>query len=347
MATRNLTAVEGLRFLLFLGIFVFHCVSRWFPIGWGGVEAFLVIGSFFLTSKYLKHERQDIIVKEAFLHRIKRLYPAYLTLVLVFSIVLLVLTRSLTLEPLWYIFSLQNFRVLFEESTYVLDGFIGHFWYIGLDVWLFLLWVVIIRLVPSKHLRTAFILSVFVGIAWRTMCILDGKYAASYMIPAGQLDCWALGGLAAINIKDKGKNDLLMWSEIVLGVCGMIVLTLYNAHVSNCNYLDSYQLWHSSEGYTHNVLTGNVHFVIAVLSVGLLRYCVDTSRKHPFLSAAPLVTLGGMTYELYCFHYPIRYVANHFVHNQVLMMIIALVVTMIVAYIWIKLVMLLVKRVIG
>ena len=43
MATRNLTAVEGLRFLLFLGIFVFHCVSNWLPIGWGGVEAFLVI----------------------------------------------------------------------------------------------------------------------------------------------------------------------------------------------------------------------------------------------------------------------------------------------------------------
>lgn len=40
MATRNLTAVEGLRFLLFLGIFVFHCVSNWLPIGWGGGRSF-------------------------------------------------------------------------------------------------------------------------------------------------------------------------------------------------------------------------------------------------------------------------------------------------------------------
>lgn len=311
----------------------------------GGVEAFLVIGSFFLTSKYLKHEQQEIKVGETFLHRIKRLYPIYLTLVLVFSLALLLYIKGISFEPLWYIFSLQNFRILFENATYSLDSFIGHFWYIGLDVWLFLLWVIIMRLVPRRHLRIAMVFSVFLGIAWRTTCILTGKYEASYMIPVGQLDCWTLGGLAALSIKEKGKNDFLMWLEIVLGLCGVIALTLYNTQISGLDIEDSYQLWHSSEGYTHNVLTGNVHFVIAVLSVGLLRYCVDTSRRHPVLSAAPLVALGGMTYELYCFHYPIRYAVRHFIQNEVIMIIIALVGTLIVAYFWNKFAMPVFKRV--
>lgn len=305
----------------------------------------MVIGSYFLTSKYLKSEEQEINVGEAFLHRIKRLYPAYISLVLFFSLALLVHTKCISLEPLWYIFSLQNFRVLFENATYTHDGFLGHFWYIGLDVWLFLIWVVIMRIVPPKHLRTAFILSVVAGLVWRTSFILIGSYSTSYMIPVGQLDCWALGGLAALNIKEKGKKDCRMWIEIVLGLCGIIALTVYNASISNCSFSDSCQLWHISDGYMHNVFTGNVHFLIALLSVGLLRYCVDTSRRHPVLSAAPLVALGGMTYELYCFHYPIRYAVKHFIQNEVLMVTVALVVTIIVALLWNKLAMPVVKRV--
>ena len=121
-----------------------------------GVEAFLVIASYFLTSKFLKTEQSEIAVGEVFLHRIKRLYPAYLTIVLLFTVVLFAHTRRVNPESLWYILSLQNFRVLFEHATYDLDGFLGHFWYIGLDVWLFLLWVVIMRMVPRKYLKVAF-----------------------------------------------------------------------------------------------------------------------------------------------------------------------------------------------
>lgn len=306
----------------------------------------MVIGSFFLTSKYLKHEQKEIKVGEAFLHRIKRLYPIYLTLVLVFSLALLLYIKGISFEPLWYIFSFQNFRVFFENATYSLDSFIGHFWYIGLDVWLFLLWVIIMRLVPKRHLRIAMVFTVFLGIAWRTTCILTGEYEASYMIPVGQLDCWALGGIAALNIKEKGNNEKIMWLEIVLGVCGVIALTLYNSQISCCTAGESYQLWHSSEGYTHNILTGNIHLIIAVLSVGLLRYCVDITRKHPILSAAPLVALGGMSYELYCFHYPIKVAVKHFIHNETTMVIVAMITTCIIAMLWNKLAMPVIRKVI-
>ena len=159
------------------------------------------------------------------------------------------------------------------------------------------------------------------------------------MIPLGQLDCWALGGLAALNMNGKGKKDSLMWLEIAVGLCGIVALTLYNAHISDCSFGESYQLWHSAGGYIHNVVTGNIHIVIALLSVGLLRYCADTTRKHPVLSAAPMVMLGGMTYELYCFHYPIQVVSKHIIHNDLLIVIAALLATCVVAMLWNRLVM--------
>ncbi len=46
--------------------------------------------------------------------------------------------------------------------------------------------------------------------------------AASYVIPIGQLDCWALGGLLALNIKEKGKSNVVMLLEITLGILGIV-----------------------------------------------------------------------------------------------------------------------------
>ena len=63
------------------------------------VEAFLVIASYFLTSKFLKTEQSEIAVGEVFLHRIKRLYPAYLTIVFLFTVVLFAHTRRCMAVP--------------------------------------------------------------------------------------------------------------------------------------------------------------------------------------------------------------------------------------------------------
>lgn len=338
MATRNLTAVEGLRSLLFLGVFLFHCVSGWFPIGWGGVEAFLVIGAYFLTSKQLKLERQNIKIGYSFWHRIKRLYPVYLTLLVIFTALYVVTKRHLTAEPIWYFFSFQNFRCLFESATYHLDGFLGHFWYVGLDVWLFLIWVVLMRLVPRERLRVAFISTLIIGLLWRTSFILlrPDNISLSYMIPIGQLDCWSIGGLLALNVHEKGNNNRVMWAELVLGLAGMIAIIAYNANAHSVSFSEGYRLYKSAEGYMDNPITGNIHFFIALLSVGLLRYCIDTTKKHPVLSTAPLVALGGMTYELYCFHYPIRAFVKIVIHNQILMVVTALLITLIVSWIWCK-----------
>ena len=347
MATRNLTAVEGLRFLLFLGIFVFHCKSDWLPIGWGGVEAFLVIGSFFLTRKYVAQDSPQIRVGQAFTRRIKRLYPVYLTIVLFFTLAYLLYSGVLKTDVFWYIFSAQNFRCLFENASRSLDCFLGHFWYISLDVWLFLIWIVLLKIVPQNYYRTAFIIALLVGVVWRTTFLLlkPDNISISYMIPIGMLDSFALGGLVALNVKEKGNSNRIMCSELLVGALGVLALTIYNANLHYCSLGGSYQLYHSAAGYMLNPITGNVHFFIALFFVGALRYCIDTTKKHPLLSATPLVALGGMTYELYCFHYPIRSVADHFISNDVLMALSALIATLIVSMLWNKWVTPIIKRV--
>jgi len=348
MTTRNLTAVEGLRFLLFLGIFAFHCVSSWLPIGWVGVQAFLVIGSFFLTRKYVAQDSPIIKVSQVFFRRIKRLYPIYLTIVLFFTLAYLMYSGELKTDVFWYIFSAQNFRCLFENASHSLDSFLGHFWYIGLDVWLFLIWVLILRFVSKKHLKTAFTIALLIGILWRTLFIIfvPENISIAYMIPIGMMDSWTLGGLVALNVKEQGENSRLMWTEIIVGLLGVVLLTVYNAYLHGCSLEESYQLYRTASGYMHNPITGQTYFFVALFFAGMLRYCTDTKIKHPILSAAPLVALGGMTYELYCFHLPVRYAAKHFIHNDVLMVIVALIATYVVTVLWNKLAMPIVQKII-
>ena len=314
----------------------------------GGVEAFLVIGAFFLTRKQLKVEQEQIHVGKSFAHRIKRLYPLYISLVLLATAGYVYATHRLTAEPLWYLFSAQNFRCLFENATYHFDFLLGHFWYISLDVWLFLVWVIVMRLVPRKHLRTAFIISLLIGIIWRTLFIIyvPENISIAYMIPIGMMDCWALGGLVALNVNEKGANKNVMWMEIAIGLLGIVAITMYNAHLQDIDFGEAYQLFRRPSGYMLNPITGNIHFFIAFLFAGVLRYCIDTNRKHPVLAAAPLVALGGMTYELYCFHYPVRYAVKHFIHNDVLMVIVALIATYVVTVLWNKLAMPVVHKII-
>ena len=348
MATRNLTAVEGLRFLLFLGIFVFHCKSDWLPLGWGGVESFLVIGAFFLTRKHLKTDSVQINVGKSFAHRIKRLYPAYISLVIFVSVGYVYAKHELSAEPLWYLFAIQNFRCLFEGAGYSLDGFLGHFWYISLDVWLFLIWLLVLRHVKKQYLRAAFVTSLIIGLVWRIVFVLSMPNipGISYVIPFGQLDSWSIGGLVALNLKEKGNNTKLIWSEISIGLTGILLLIAYNGYVHDASIVDGYMSFKSARGYMTNPLTGNIHLFIAILSAGLLRYSLNEKWQHPVLSSAPFVALGGMTYELYCFHYPVKVVVNHFIHNQWLFLLLALLTTYIISLIWCRWVSPIVNKVI-
>lgn len=194
------------------------------------------------------------------------------------------------------------------------------------------------RFVPKHLLRGVFTLTLIIGLLWRTLFILfmPDNPSASYVIPFGQMDSWSIGGLVALNTGEKGKNDKLMYGEMLVGLVGIILLIILNASLHQTSICEGYLSFRTAGGYMTHPLTGNIHLFIGILSAGMLRYCIDSSRRHPVLSSSALVALGGMTYELYCFHYPIQVVAKHCISNQLLMVIAALVITCIVSLIWSK-----------
>lgn len=79
-------SIQTLRGVFFLLILAFHCKVPFANFGWGGVEAFFVISSFFLVRK--QWGNNSLKISEQTRHRMARLYPPYIAVLFVATLII-------------------------------------------------------------------------------------------------------------------------------------------------------------------------------------------------------------------------------------------------------------------
>ena len=334
MAGKRLDSVQGYRFLLFLAVFLFHGISNWFSIGWGGVMAFLALSSFFLTTKL--YESDSIDFKRLLTHRIKRLYPAYLLLIFGAAALVFVATRKVPYDIPAFLLSAQNFFWVGFGWDTPLSGVLGHTWYITLDVYLFILWVLTLKVIRKDKWILASYIGVFVAIIWRVACnLLSEDRTLSYTIPIGQLDSYCIGSIVALNIINGNTSRKYANFDVALGLVGIVSCIGLAGYQNDLSAIESYQFFANSSNYTHDPILVNLSLFVGILSAGFLRLCLASDGKS-FLSKRWMVTLGNWSYELYLFHYPFLWALHYVGLNKVLSTCIALPLTILSAFIWHK-----------
>lgn len=334
MGGNKLTAVQGYRFFLFLSVYLFHCATDWFSIGWGGVEAFLVLSSFFLTKKL--YSKEEIHFGKELTHRLKRLYPAYIFVIAGASLVYMLYARELPYDVPAFLLSAQNFFwVLFGWNT-PLSGILGHTWYITLDVYLFMLWVLVLKTVPKVKWTFVSYIGVLFAYVWRICSnIIFEDRTISYTIPFGLMDSYCMGSLLALNIINGKKDKKYSLLDVSIGVLGILLCFAIVGYKKDLSILESYQFFGNAANYTGNPILVNIYFFVGLLSVGLLRICLNAS-SNSLLSKSWIVTLGNWSYELYLFHYPIICCLGRFMENKWLLIVTALLITTLAVYLWHK-----------
>lgn len=76
-------AIDGLRALAVLSVFIFHLDHRWLPGGFVGVDVFFVISGYLITSIILKDcEAGSFSLATFYQRRIARIFPAFFTVAL-------------------------------------------------------------------------------------------------------------------------------------------------------------------------------------------------------------------------------------------------------------------------
>jgi peptidoglycan/LPS O-acetylase OafA/YrhL len=274
--------LDTVRFLAFLGVFVFHCDEHAFAYGSLGVQLFFVLSGFLITRLLLLNEtgsrRHDLAVFYA--RRTLRIFPLY-------YLVLVVLLLAGRLDhPWWHFLYLHNILMFLEPA--LTPGATGHFWSLSVEEQFYLLFPLVLLLTPGRY-RVLLLLGLLVGSSLSRMTLHalfpESRYWA--LLPVqGQYLVW---GCFA------GLFDVAQRSRPVpvgpLLAAGLALHALASA--------DQFGLLLGRPNATGLCPTlHGVGFALVVLALWLL----PDGRLMRLLTLAPFVYLGKISYGLYVFH---------------------------------------------
>ena len=330
---RDNLSIEGLRVVLFLCIFLFHAWGKLFPLGWAGINFFLVITAYFFTRKMLRQPQSEVQVKAALRKRALRLYPSYLTVVLAMTALYIAAKHQLPGDFFSYFLFAQNFQLEFVADTIQVPG-AAHFWYLTLDFYLVMIWLIVFKLVPRKYLKLSFIALLIFSVVYRSVCAYYAQsITLSYIMPWGMMDAFAAGGLLAfISVED--KKDITPWIALAFGIIGIVICVYTTAERFDVNVLYALMNYRVATGYADSPITIQIHLAMVLLAFFVVWVCVCNRRRYGVLSNARFAKWGGVSYELYVFHYPILLMLKQATSNHILIIAIGLIATFAVTAIW-------------
>lgn len=219
----RIPALDGLRGIAILLVVphnanLFTGVRDWtFPlgilasVGWTGVQLFLVLSGFLITGVLLDGRGRPDYFRAFYARRILRIFPLYFLALIVF---LLILPRLVQLDPEtlasysqqgWLWVFLSNWTQPFHGTV----RWFPHFWSLAVEEQFYLVWPLVVALVPARHLLSATLLTVALAVAARAGLHGAGVRAdAIYMFTVTRMDALALGAAAAILVR---RADVRGW----------------------------------------------------------------------------------------------------------------------------------------
>ena len=319
--------IQILRGVLFILILAFHCGVPYADFGWC-----FVISSFFLVRKHYGNDELD--VKSQFKHRILRLYPPYIA-VLVIGVLYALLLKTIPYDVIAHLLASQNYLWMITDYHSPMQPMTAHTWTLSIEVWCGLVWLILLKRLSRKSFMQAMYITLLVGIAYRIAAILYGAdIFTGYLFPLAHFDAFACGSLLAVTVKEK-RIKKRIGSLSIIGIAGIIACIALMANRNGLSFGDGYRLLSSPSNYLNDWFTGNIYLFISLFTTGLvgLIYLYDSrnaEKVHNTTNAT--VLLGDHSYEMYLFHWPILVVVKHIATNWAILFLISFAVTVIATF---------------
>jgi peptidoglycan/LPS O-acetylase OafA/YrhL len=268
--------------------------------GYAGVTFFFVLSGFVITYNYLESFARNATLKitgDYLIARFARIYPLYL-----FLIVFVWLPMPSGAVNIWpYVFAIQTW----SPSVWVAYGLVGPSWSIGVEIFLYLAFPLLVPLVSRlgildsrRRLCGAVIVvsaALFCAAAYFAASGRNGlswEDASSghrwlYRTPATRLGDFLLGMFGAVycmRMADKSPGTIRRWG--IATVLAALVSVLFMAMKANIYSAYSWDIAYAIPA--------------AVLFVGMT--INDRTLICRTLGLAPMVLLGEASYALYLFH---------------------------------------------
>lgn len=290
LAEKNIRLdVQGLRAVAVLAVIIYHVNNAWLPSGFVGVDVFFVISGFIITSLIVER-KENFDWKGFYWGRVKRIAPAYFLMLAVVALVSAVL--FLPADFKFFRDSLKA-AVGFTSNSYF-EGFGSYFapsahelpllhtWSLAIEMQFYLFLPVLFCFLPTRFLKPVFILLSIGLLAWSEYRLFNKSEQAVYFSLLARFPEFMIGAFVALLA---AKNNLPVRYTSLMGVGGALILALSFVFIDVQRF-------------------PGVWALLPCIGTALL----IAARHGPvstLLAAKPMVWVGGISYSLYLWHWPI------------------------------------------
>lgn len=305
--------IQGLRAVAVLAVIIFHVNPTWLPGGFVGVDIFLVISGYLIAGILLhKKVKADYRLLPTlgyfYSSRLKRIAPAYFTTLVVTSLIAAVLFlpadfstyRDGLKQAAWFNSNnyFADFSDYFAPANH--EQPLLHTWSLAVEIQFYLIAPFIFLLIARKHLQWLLPTSVVVLTAYAEYRLEAGIQQASYYSLLARLPAFFLGGCVALWIGKKNRPEMARGLNLSLGVLATVLI--------------AYALINPKPTGHFPGLAG----LIPTLAAALIIWLNANNKISVMLSGKIMVWIGGLSYSLYLWHWPVLAFMRYYTGAEIL-----------------------------
>lgn len=296
-------------------------VSRFLRSGYLGVDLFFVLSGFLITGILMDSKTSGNYFGAFYLRRALRIFPVYYGLLAVAWLTVVFITPQDKAEltgvdsMAWYWLYASNIGMAIKGGWLASPTWVGlgHFWSLAVEEQFYLVWPLVVYLMPRKGLKWLCVVLVLASplvhlglIRWFGRGEADPAMAnkvgslAAYVSTLGRLGVLAAGGWLAIVWREpQGWARLEPKLAWIAGGAGALLLLERTFFLPWLFFLEA-----------------SLALVVGAACVGLAASGSGGRRLNAFFSAPALRWLGKYSYGIYVYHHALKPVWIHFIWER-------------------------------
>ena len=271
--------------------------------GWSGVELFFVLSGFLITGILLKSKAAGNYFSSFYARRFLRIFPIYYLVVtagLVAAHYSFWWNAMMPPHPMRisYYFYAQNWPLFWNHGAYQTVSVFGHFWSLAVEEQFYLVWPLIIWLLPEGWILSLCTAGLVIALPLRFYMV--HRYAESLgamVMTTSRMDGLLIGAVLAIVLRRGQIRLRWIYAALALGA-GIFG---YIAAFHHRELIDTY-FYMPTLGITAFALLSGGFLALSQRGIPWLQHVLCTRW---------LRTVGKYSYGMYIYHVPIYLILEH------------------------------------